>query len=98
MKESQTTLGQHLRALRKAGGMTLSELSDLVDVSQPTLSSRETDRVGVSAEALEAMLDALKASDRDRLTAWGLLFRAQGHPAQHAHMLSIAKVSAGGAA
>ena len=62
-------LGAHLRGLREAAGLTQSTISEVLGVSQPTVAGWESDRISMKATALGGYLDAVRASESDRLRA-----------------------------
>jgi transcriptional regulator with XRE-family HTH domain len=77
--ESRTDLGQRLRSLRRAAGLTGPALAARTGISQPKISKLETGRIAPSVEDVHALAKALKASPD--VTA-SLLEQAHGLAAQ----------------
>jgi transcriptional regulator with XRE-family HTH domain len=61
--ERRGDLGQRLRSLRRAAGLTGPALAARTGISQPKISKLETGRVVPSVEDVQALAEALEASD-----------------------------------
>jgi transcriptional regulator with XRE-family HTH domain len=61
--ERRGDLGQRLRSLRRAAGLTGPALAARTGISQPKISKLETGRVVPSVEDVQALADALEVSD-----------------------------------
>jgi transcriptional regulator with XRE-family HTH domain len=77
--ESRADLGQRLRSLRRAAGLTGPALAARTGISQPKISKLETGRIAPSVEDVHALAEALQASPD--VTA-SLLEQAHGLAAQ----------------
>jgi len=60
--ESRANLGQRLRSLRRAAGLTGPALAARTGISQPKISKLETGRIAASVEDVQALAEALQAS------------------------------------
>jgi transcriptional regulator with XRE-family HTH domain len=59
MKESESTVGTRIRALRHTRGMTQDELAAMCDVSRSAVAQWETDRAGQLRGNITRIADAL---------------------------------------
>jgi transcriptional regulator with XRE-family HTH domain len=59
MAEPESTVGERIRALRHARGMTQDELASLCDVSRSAVAQWETDRAGQLRGNITRIADAL---------------------------------------
>jgi len=62
MAESETTVGNRIRALRHTRGMTQDELAAMCDVSRSAVAQWETDRAGQLRGNITRIADALATS------------------------------------
>ena len=76
------TVGENIRRIRKARGLTIKELGDLIGVSESYVRAYETGRRNPKASSLQIIADALavnvevlKNSDFDGITAMHRLFQ-----------------------
>ena len=76
------TVGENIRRIRKARGLTIRELGDLIGVSESYVRAYETGRrnpkessLQIIADALAVNVEVLKNSDFDGITAMHRLFQ-----------------------
>jgi transcriptional regulator with XRE-family HTH domain len=60
--QSRADLGQRLRSLRRAAGLTGPALAARTGISQPKISKLETGRIAASVEDVQALAEALQAA------------------------------------
>ncbi len=94
-REHRVALGATIRANRRARGLTLQALGDLVGVSAATLSGIETGKTGVSSERATHLADALGVSVDALLS--GTRTTASGGPGPGTPTLDAAGDPASGA-
>lgn len=88
--EYRARLGQELRQLRKAAGLTQVGAADRLGFSQPKVNKIETRTSTISARDLERMLEVYRASPETRLHLRQLSTKASDGRVRAAHVPTVA--------